>query len=171
MTSEIVWAPVANLRFVAAGNLGADYAVTPFDPAVRRRFDIILEFDYLELDAEKKLVVERTGLDATVAHAVCLLAQRTREMRRNADLPGCIDTGSVLTWARLCAARKAATLADMLAIGKLVWADVACGRDHLAPGQCRQVRRAGRLSAQGQPEAAAGRSGQAEQLDLLRRPP
>jgi hypothetical protein len=131
MTSEVVWAPVANLRFVAAGNLGADYAVTPFDPAVRRRFDIILEFDYLELDAEKKLVVECTGLDATVAHAVCLLAQRTREMRRNADLPGCIDTGSVLTWARLCAARKAATLADVLAIGKLVWADVACGRDHL----------------------------------------
>jgi hypothetical protein len=128
MLSETVWAPTANLRFIGAGNFGAEYAVLPIDPAIRRRFDLLLEFDYLPADEEKKLVVERTGLDAAVAAALCLLAQRTREMRRNAELPGCIDTGSVLLWARLCAARKAATLADTLAIGKLVWADMACGR-------------------------------------------
>ena len=52
-------------------------------------------------------------------------------MRRNAELPGCIDTGSVLLWARLCAARKAATLADVLALGKLTWADLAVGRNTL----------------------------------------
>ena len=45
-------------------------------------------------------------------------------------MPGCIDTASLLTWARLCAGRHAATLADVLQIGKLVWADVVCGRDH-----------------------------------------
>jgi hypothetical protein len=128
MLSETVWTPAANLRFIGAGNFGAEYAVLPIDPAIRRRFDLLLEFDYLPADEEKKLVVERTGLDTAVAAALCLLAQRTREMRRNAELPGCIDTGSVLLWARLCAARKAATLADALAIGKLVWADVACGR-------------------------------------------
>ena len=128
MLSETVWAPAANLRFIGAGNFGSDYAVYPLDPAVRRRFDLLLEFDYLAPDEEKKLIVERTGLDTAVAGALCLLAQRTREMRRNAELPGCIDTGSVLLWARLCAARKAATLADALTLGKLVWADVTCGR-------------------------------------------
>jgi midasin (ATPase involved in ribosome maturation) len=131
MMSETVWAPADSLRFIGAGNWGAEYAVYPLDPALRRRFNLIVEFDYLELDDEKKLVLRRTGVEEAVAHTLCLLAQRTREMRRNAELPGCIDTGSLLTWARLCAARKAATLSDALALGKLVWADLACGRDHL----------------------------------------
>ena len=129
-TSEIVWAPVENLRIVGAGNFGTDYAVYPMDPAVRRRFDLIIEFDYLAFEDEQQLVVERTGLNSQVAHALCLLAQRTREMRRNTDLPGCIDTGSLLMWARLCERRKAATLADIFAIGRLVGAELACGRDH-----------------------------------------
>jgi MoxR-like ATPase len=130
LTSEVVWAPVANLRIVGAGNFGSENAVYAMDPAVRRRFDLILEFDYLELEAEMQLVIERTELEEPGAYALCLLAQRTREMFRNTDLPGCIDTGSLLMWAKLCARRKAATLADLLAIGRLVWQDLACGRDH-----------------------------------------
>jgi len=130
MTSEIVWAPVENLRIVGAGNFGTDYAVYPMDPAVRRRFDIIIEFDYLAFEEEQQLVVGRTGLNSQVAHALCLLAQRTREMRRNTDLPGCIDTGSLLMWARLCERRKAATLADVFAIGRMVWGDLTCGRNN-----------------------------------------
>ena len=130
MTSEVVWCPCAQLRFIAAGNFGGDYSVYPLDPAIRRRFDLVIEFDYLERTAEEKLVKARTGLSPEASAALCLTAEHTREMRRTAALPGCIDTASLLTWARLCAGRHAATLADVLQIGKLVWADVVCGRDH-----------------------------------------
>jgi hypothetical protein len=52
-------------------------------------------------------------------------------MRRNGDLPGCIDTASLLMWARLCASEPAQTVAAVMALGRRVWADLACGRDHL----------------------------------------
>lgn len=131
MTSEVVWCPNTHLRIVGAGNFGADYAVYPLDPAVRRRFDVVIEFDYLPLEQEQALVESRAKLPAQVARALCLVAQYTRQMRRNGDLPGCIDTASLLGWARQCAQAKAATVADVMRLGQLVWADLACGRDHL----------------------------------------
>jgi hypothetical protein len=131
LTSESVWCPVEHLRLIGAGNFGADYAVYPLDPAVRRRFDLVLDFDYLPLAQEQALVEARTPLNATVARALCLVAQYTRQMRRNGDLPGCIDTASLLMWARLCAAQRAETVAAVMALGQRVWADLACGRDHL----------------------------------------
>ena len=103
----------------------------PLDPAVRRRFDLVLEFDYLPPDQEQALLEARAGLNSLVAHALCQVAQYTRQMRRNGDLPGCIDTASLLMWARLCAADRAATVAGVMRLGKRVWADLACGRDHL----------------------------------------
>jgi MoxR-like ATPase len=131
MTSEAVWCPVEHLRVIGAGNFGGDYAVYPLDPAVRRRFDLVLEFDYLPLEQEQALVQTRVPLDAKMVHALCLVAQYTRQMRRNGDLPGCVDTASLLQWARLCARHRAATIADVMRLGRLVWADLACGRDHL----------------------------------------
>lgn len=131
MTSEVIWCPTAHLRIVGAGNFGSDYAVYPLDPAVRRRFDVVVEFDYLNLEQEQALVESRTRVTGPVARALCLVAQYTRQMRRNGDLPGCIDTASLLGWARQCAQARAATVAEVMALGKLVWADLACGRDHL----------------------------------------
>lgn len=131
LTSEVVWCPVNHLRVIGAGNFGADYAVYPLDPAVRRRFDLVLDFDYLPLEQELALVQARVPLEPRVALALCQVAHYTRQMRRNGDLPGCLDTASLLTWAQLCAAQQAATVADVMRLGRRVWADLACGRDHL----------------------------------------
>jgi hypothetical protein len=131
LTSESVWCPVEHLRLIGAGNFGSDYTVYPLDPAVRRRFDLVLDFDYLSLEQEQALVAARTQLSPTVTRALCLVAQYTRQMRRNGDLPGCIDTASLLMWARLCASEPAQTVAAVMTLGRRVWADLACGRDHL----------------------------------------
>jgi MoxR-like ATPase len=141
LTSEVVWCPVEHLRVIGAGNFGGDYAVYPLDPAVRRRFDLVLDFDYLSLAQELMLLEARVPLEAKVAQALCLVAQYTRQMRRNGDLPGCIDTASLLNWARLCAQQSARTVAEVMRLGQRVWADLACGRDHL--GLVRSAKYAG----------------------------
>jgi hypothetical protein len=141
MTSEVVWCPVAHLRVIGAGNFGGDYAVYPLDPAVRRRFDLVLDFDYLPLAQELAFIQAHVKLDANVAQALCLVAQYTRQMRRNGDLPGCIDTASLLNWAQLCAKHTALTVADVMRLGQRVWSDLACGRDHL--GLVRMAKYAG----------------------------
>ena len=90
MTSEIVACPAAHLRIVAAGNFGRAYQVYDLDPAVRRRFDTVIEFDYLEYNDELALVQrEVPGLDACTSEALVKLAQETRRLlvqRRNAWL-------------------------------------------------------------------------------------
>ena len=56
MTTEIVACPAAHLRIVAAGNFGRVYQVYDLDPAVRRRFDTMIEFDYLPYEQELSLL-------------------------------------------------------------------------------------------------------------------
>jgi len=76
MTSEIVACPAARLRIVAAGNFGRAYQVYDLDPAVRRRFDTVIEFDYLEYRDELALVRrEAPDLGARAAEALVKLAQ------------------------------------------------------------------------------------------------
>lgn len=103
ITSEIAWCPVQHLRIVAAGNFGRAYAVYNLDPALRRRFDTVLEFDYLESAQELILVQRRTGLAGKVAQALVQVSQETRRLMGNGEMPGCIDTGSLLNWAGKCA--------------------------------------------------------------------
>src|SRR5574338_650492 len=128
MTSEIVFCPVQNLRIIAAGNFGRAYAVYDLDPALRRRFETVVEFDYLESAAELALVQRRTGLPEKLAHALVQVAQETRRLMGNGEMPGCVDTGSLLNWAVKCARRKATTVDTVMQAGSLTWADLVCGR-------------------------------------------
>jgi hypothetical protein len=130
MTSEIVACPAARLRLVAAGNFGRAYAVYDLDPALRRRFDTVVEFDYLDSTQELALVQQRAKLEPKVARALGQVAQETRRLMGNGELPGCIDTGSLLNWAGKCARWKAETVEAVMQAARLTWADTVCGRDH-----------------------------------------
>ena len=136
MTSEIVACPAARLRIVAAGNFGRAYQVYYLDPAVRRRFDTVIEFDYLEYRDELALVRrEAHDLGARAAEALVKLAQETRRMLANGEMPGCVDTASLLNWAKKCERSAGNSLApnslgSIMQAAKLTWADTVCGRDH-----------------------------------------
>lgn len=130
MTSEIVFCPVQHLRIVAAGNFGRAYAVYDLDPALRRRFETVIEFDYLDAAQELALVQRRIGLPVKVARALVQVAQETRRLMGNGEMPGCIDTGSLLNWAMKCSRLKATNVETVMQAGSLTWADTVCGRDH-----------------------------------------
>jgi MoxR-like ATPase len=131
MTSEIVCCPAQHLRIVAAGNFGRAYAVYDLDPALRRRFDTVLEFDYLESAQELALVQRRTGLVGKVAQALVQVSQETRRLMGNGEMPGCIDTGSLLNWAGKCVRSNAHSVESVMQAAALTWADTVCGRDHV----------------------------------------
>jgi len=130
MTSEVAACPVRNLRLVAAGNFGRAYAVYDLDPALRRRFDTVLEFDYLETAQELALVQRRAGVGGKVALALTQVAQETRRLMGNGELPGCIDTASLLNWAAKCQRMGVRSVEGVMQAAGLVWADTVCGRDH-----------------------------------------
>lgn len=131
MTSEIVTCPTARLRIVAAGNFGRAYQVYDLDPAVRRRFDTVIEFDYLEYRDELALVRrEAPDLGARAAEALVKLAQETRRLLANGEMPGCVDTASLLNWAKKCERSTGNSLSSIMQAAKLTWADTVCGRDH-----------------------------------------
>ena len=135
MTSELVICPTAHLRIVAAGNFGAAYAVYDLDPALRSRFATLIEFDYLPFSDEVELLIERTRLKSKVAKALVKLAQETRRMAANGEVPGVIDTRTLLNWAAKCQRANASTVNDVMAQARLSWADIVCGRDALGKVQ------------------------------------
>jgi MoxR-like ATPase len=130
MTSEIVWCPTAHLRIVGAGNFGRSYAVYDLDPALRRRFDTVIEFDYLPANKELDLVMRESNLSKRVARALISVAAETRRMMSNGELPGCVDTASLLNWARKCSRVGSDTAADLMRQARMTWADMVCGREH-----------------------------------------
>ncbi len=130
MTSEIVWCPAAHLRIVGAGNFGRAYAVYDLDPAVRRRFDTVLEFNYLSHNQEVELILRECDIPLLVAEIITKVANETRRMMANGELPGCVDTASLLNWARKCARSGAKTAHDVMWQAQMTWADLVCGREH-----------------------------------------
>jgi len=137
VTQEIVWCPVANLRILAAGNFGKDYAVHDLDRALRRRFTTVVEFAYLPTAQEVRLVERETGLNGSVGQALATVASETRRLQAEGQLPGCVDTASLLAWARKCARAKARTVESVMQQAALTWADLVCGRTHT--GQVNQA--------------------------------
>ena len=132
MTSEILICPAVNLQFVIAGNFGRNYSVYALDPALRRRFETVIEFDYLVAQEECVLVQEHyPGLTVKVIEALVNVAQETRRMLANGELPGCVDTGSLLHWAAKCDRHGARSIAQVMQDARLTWADLVCGRDHI----------------------------------------
>ena len=130
MTSELVFCPSAHLRIVAAGNFGRAYAVYDLDPAIRRRFDTVIEFEYLPYEQEIELLRDRSGLKGKTAEALVKLAGETRRMMENGELPGAVDTASLLNWAGKCQRTGTETVQNVMGQARLTWADLVCGRDH-----------------------------------------
>jgi hypothetical protein len=135
LTAEKVACPSSHLQWVATGNFGTGYQTYALDPAVRGRFQLALDFDYLNLDDELQLIIARTGIAEPVAHALCLVARNSRDLHRRGELPGVLDTAGLLIWAQLCAQCGARTIADLARTARLVWGDVVGGRDHLGLAQ------------------------------------
>jgi len=130
MTSELVFCPSAHLRVVAAGNFGRAYAIYDLDPAVRRRFDTVIEFEYLPYEQEIELLRDRSGLNGVTAEALVKLAGETRRMMENGELPGVVDTASLLNWAGKCQRTGTETVHAVMGQARLTWTDLVCGRDH-----------------------------------------
>ena len=130
MTSELIFCPSAHLRIVAAGNFGRAYAVYDLDPAVRRRFDTVIEFEYLPYEQELELLKDRSGLNGVTAEALVKLAGETRRLLENGELPGAVDTASLLNWAGKCQREGVKDVTGVMRQARLTWADLVCGRDH-----------------------------------------
>lgn len=131
MLGEVVWAPCANFQVVAAGNFGRQYAVYDLDPAVRRRFGTVLEFDYLPQDQELELVLSRSGIAyPTVAEIMVKTAAETRRLHANGELPGVVDTGSLIVWAEKATSRGVNDADGLIHLAESTWMDQVAGRDH-----------------------------------------
>ena len=129
MTSEHVFCPCSALTIIAACNLGAGYTVHRFDHALRRRFDTVIDFEYLPITEEKGMLVT-LGLSAKQAEMMAKLAARTREMSSNGELPGCINTAQLLNWGKKIKRQSIGHDLDaIMTQAKLCWADQVCGRD------------------------------------------
>jgi nitric oxide reductase NorQ protein len=128
--SKVFWCPCAHLTIIAAANFGKDYAVYPLDPALRRRFTMTIEFDYPSKDVEIELAARYTGLDRKIAEALVAIAGESRRVHENGDLPGMIDTASLIEWARKCVEAEAHTQSEVMDMAALTWADLVCGRTH-----------------------------------------
>jgi MoxR-like ATPase len=130
MVGEVVWTPCAYFNLVAAGNFGRHYAVYDLDPAVRRRFSAVLDFDYLPAMQERDLVVSRTGLDDSLASQLVKVATETRRLHANAELPGALDTGSLVVWAAKARDRGAGDATSLYHLACITWIDQVAGRGH-----------------------------------------
>jgi len=126
--SKVFTCPCDHLLIVAAANFGKDYAVYPLDPALRRRFTMVVEFDYPAKDAEIDLLARSAGLDRAVAETLVAVAIESRRVHENGDLPGQIDTASLIEWGRKCVEFEARTATAVMDMAALTWADLVCGR-------------------------------------------
>ncbi len=126
--SKVFVCPCDHLLIVAAANFGKDYAVYPLDPALRRRFTMVVEFDYPSKDAEIDLLARTAGLERSVAEVLVAVAIESRRVHENGDLPGQIDTASLIEWGRKCVEFEARTSPQVMDMAALTWADLVCGR-------------------------------------------
>jgi MoxR-like ATPase len=107
------------VMFVLTANRGSQYGGTiGLDAAFVDRVTSWVRMDYLEKDAEKDLVVARTGLDGQQADRLCLAAQRVREAAQRGELP---EGGGISTRRILIAAGKAVRGMSLHRAASLAW--------------------------------------------------
>jgi MoxR-like ATPase len=126
--SRVFVCPCDHLLIVAAANFGKDYAVYPLDPALRRRFTMVIEFDYPAAEAEIGLLARAAGLERQRAEALVAVAIESRRVHENGDMPGQIDTASLIEWGRKCVEFSAHTGPQVMDMARLTWGDLVCGR-------------------------------------------
>ena len=86
-----------------AMNQGKGYLVNQVDPALADRFPVTLEFDYLEAGDEATLLRGRTGVPVNVARWMVRVANETRAMRTNRQLPADVTPRGLIAWGELVA--------------------------------------------------------------------
>ena len=91
--------PTQHLAFVAACNIGSQYAVEPLDDALASRLIRPIEVDYLDQEDEAWLVKERAGLAYREALALVRVAWETRRQYENGDLAAPLDPRQLIEWA------------------------------------------------------------------------
>ncbi len=84
-----------------AMNQGQGYLVNQIDAALADRFPVTLEFDYLGVGEEARLLRRRTGVPAAVAEWMARVAQETRALRSSRQLPADMTPRGLLAWGEL----------------------------------------------------------------------
>lgn len=78
-----------------------DYSGTQrFNPAIMNRVNSWFDVEYLPEDAEMDLLVQRTGIDNTLARKICSFASKIRKIAPEDGLPD-ISTRILLNWAEM----------------------------------------------------------------------
>jgi len=116
------FAPSENLKFVSAINIGSGYSGTSqVDIALMRRFESVLFMDYLPPEVEAKVVSDASGLDLPVCESLVRVANSVRESYRRMELKAPLDTGSLISWARLLADRFEVTPEEVILTADASW--------------------------------------------------
>jgi len=122
--------------FFATMNEGDIYSgVNRLNQATKRRFDLVLRFDYLSEKKETEIIIEKAGgeNDYNLAKKIVKVLNLCRNSKENHDLLNPADTGTGIKWykfAQIVGAKKAAevTLIETVADDE---AEVELIREHI----------------------------------------
>src|SRR3990167_5415198 len=116
-------------QVVMAMNLGKAYAVNGRDRALMSRFDCKLQFAYLPVLQEIRLLEAKTGILAVHAQRMVLVANETRKLRKERQLEAEIDPRGLFAWARKCKAHGAYDVKTMVQAAEVTWMLDVAGTD------------------------------------------
>jgi len=131
---ELLVVPVERLVVVAAANVGLQYtgAYGEMDPALLRRFAVELEFDYPDPTSEVEILAREAGVDEAVAEAMVQVAQEVRRLEADLQVPGSLDTGTLVSWAKVyqtCTDSGKNVGMRLLVSARITWVNRVAGRD------------------------------------------
>jgi nitric oxide reductase NorQ protein len=92
----------AHPEFRIFGSMNAGYAGTAeLNYAFRRRFQRIITMDYLSAEREKRLIINRTGIDDDDAHKLVSIGRDTRKLEADGKLSHSVSTAHLLEFAEM----------------------------------------------------------------------
>jgi MoxR-like ATPase len=89
-----------DFMFVAAMNEGDEYrGAFELNQATKRRFDLIIRFDYLDKEEEIKILMKKSGVEnRRRAQKIVLVLNMCREAKKKDELLNPADTGTGIDW-------------------------------------------------------------------------
>lgn len=92
---------IATANTLGHGDETGLYAGTgPMNEALLDRFGTVIRMDYPDPDDEQKILVERTGVQPTIARQMVALANKVREAQRNETTVSSISPRRLIMWAQ-----------------------------------------------------------------------
>lgn len=79
---------------------GRHVGTKPLSPALWSRFNLVVNFDFLEPENEMKLIMERTGVSEKDAKIMVTIAKEARKGFRENEVSEVVDTRMLLSWGR-----------------------------------------------------------------------